>query len=374
MVGGNPVIGMLYYIYKAALNKNMRGQVNMVLHENIRTIRKEKGLTQEQLADAMGVSTASVSKWETGVAAPELTVLADLADYFAVSIDALMGHEIDRVQLDEKIQEIRKLSLEMQDEAAIEGAEKLLRRYPNEYRVVEVAYRVYYSAFIRTADKSKMQRAIELIHRQFDLIGNGDWKKWFELRANLANCHELLQEWDKAKAYYEESNVAGNNDLSLGRCLTRMGEHDKALATTSEVIEQLIFQLTTAILQLAEIWQAKEEPEKAKAVLRWGADLVERGGNLAKTYETVLLAMLISLVSMEEESGEKELAEEHVRRAIRAELGKVTVGEQVEFLASERKVTILESDFGGNSKVLAWLSGMEDDRLLKVAKEEMGKY
>ena len=344
----------------------------MVLHENIRTIRKEKGLTQEQLADAMGVSTASVSKWETGVAAPELTVLADLADYFEVSIDALMGHTIDKVQLEEKIQEARNLSLEMQDEAAMEVAERLLRRYPNEYRVVEVAYRVYYSAFIRTADKSKMQRAIELIHRQFDLIGNDDWKKWFELRANLANCHELLQEWDKAKAYYEESNVAGNNDLSLGRCFARMGEHDKALATTSEVIEQLIFQLTAAILQLAEIWQAKEEPEKAKAVLRWGADLVERGGSLAKTYETVLLAMLISLVSMEAESGEKELAEEYVRRAIRAELGKVAVGEQVDFLASEKKVTILESDFGENSKVLMWLSTMEDGSLLQVAKDEMG--
>ena len=84
-------------------------------------------------------------------------MLADLADYFAVSIDALMGHEIDRVQLDEKIQEIRQLSLEMQDESAIEGAEKLLRRYPNEYRVVEIAQRVYYSAFIRTSDKSNMQ-------------------------------------------------------------------------------------------------------------------------------------------------------------------------------------------------------------------------
>lgn len=345
----------------------------MVLHENIRAIRKEKGLTQEQLADAMGVSTASVSKWETGVAAPELTVLADLADYFDVSIDALMGHEIDKAQLEERIQRIREMSLSMQDNEAMEAAEKLLRKYPNEYRVVEIAHRVYYSAFIRTADKSKMQRAIELIHRQFDLISQDDWKKWFELRANLANCHELLQEWDEAKAYYEESNVSGNNDLSLGRCLTRMGEHDKALTATSEVIEQLIFQLTTAIMQLAEIWQTKEDPEKAKAVLRWGVEVVERGGTLSKTYETVLLAMLISLVAMEEQAGEYELAEEHVRRAVRAEQGKNTCGDQADFLETDKKITILESDFGENSKVLTWLSAMEDDRLLKVAKEEIGK-
>ena len=346
----------------------------MVLHENIRTIRKEKGLTQEQLADAMGVSTASVSKLETGVAAPELTVLADLADYFAVSIDALMGHEIDRVQLDEKIQEIRQLSLEMQDEAAIEGAEKLLRRYPNEYRVVEIAQRVYYSAFIRTSDKSKMQRAIELIHRQFDLIKGDDWKKWFELRANLANCHELLQEWELAKKYYEESNVAGNKDLSLARCRLRMGEHDNALATTSEVIEQLVFKLTTAIQQLAEGWKEKGDLKKAKAVLRWGVDIVERGGILHDTFNTVLMFMLVSLMAMEEETGEHTLAEEYVRRAVRVEMGRNSCEEQINFLAHDNKITLVESEYGDNSRILAWLSGMEDDHLLQVAKDEMGKY
>ena len=66
----------------------------MVLHENIRTIRKEKGLTQEQLADVMGVSTASVSKWETGVAAPELTVLAELADAMERFLNKHVGHKM----------------------------------------------------------------------------------------------------------------------------------------------------------------------------------------------------------------------------------------------------------------------------------------
>lgn len=39
----------------------------MMLHENIRKLRRERNLTQEQLAELMGVSIASVSKWETGV-------------------------------------------------------------------------------------------------------------------------------------------------------------------------------------------------------------------------------------------------------------------------------------------------------------------
>ena len=52
-----------------------------MLDENIRVMRREKRLTQEQLAEVMGVSTASVSKWETGVAVPELGMLAALADF-----------------------------------------------------------------------------------------------------------------------------------------------------------------------------------------------------------------------------------------------------------------------------------------------------
>lgn len=91
-----------------------------MLEENIRVMRREKGLTQEQLAEVMGVSTASVSKWETGVAAPELTMLAALADYFEMSIDALIGHTVDKAQLEEKVAAIKELSLANEDDKAME--------------------------------------------------------------------------------------------------------------------------------------------------------------------------------------------------------------------------------------------------------------
>lgn len=50
-------------------------------------------MTQEQLAEALGVTFASVSKWERGVATPELKLIAEMADMFEVSIDALIGYE-----------------------------------------------------------------------------------------------------------------------------------------------------------------------------------------------------------------------------------------------------------------------------------------
>ena len=60
-------------MYHVILNSQSRfeentskGNKRTMLEENIRVMRREKGLTQEQLAEVMSVSTASVSKWETG--------------------------------------------------------------------------------------------------------------------------------------------------------------------------------------------------------------------------------------------------------------------------------------------------------------------
>lgn len=54
--------------------------------------RREKGLTQEDLAAYIGVSKASVSKWETGQSYPDITFLPQLGAYFNISIDDLMGY------------------------------------------------------------------------------------------------------------------------------------------------------------------------------------------------------------------------------------------------------------------------------------------
>ncbi|MCL2588581.1 MAG: helix-turn-helix domain-containing protein [Oscillospiraceae bacterium] len=55
--------------------------------------RKEKGLTQEELANHIGVTIAAVSKWETAQSYPDISLLPQLAAYFNISIDNLMGYE-----------------------------------------------------------------------------------------------------------------------------------------------------------------------------------------------------------------------------------------------------------------------------------------
>ena len=64
------------------------------LKENIASLRKEKGITQEELAKALGVTNQAVSKWESGQCCPDIQLLPELAVYFGVSTDRILGLEI----------------------------------------------------------------------------------------------------------------------------------------------------------------------------------------------------------------------------------------------------------------------------------------
>lgn len=59
----------------------------------LKELRKEKALTQEQLAEMFGVSSRSVSRWENGNTMPELGILVELADYYGVDIKEIIDGE-----------------------------------------------------------------------------------------------------------------------------------------------------------------------------------------------------------------------------------------------------------------------------------------
>jgi transcriptional regulator with XRE-family HTH domain len=85
--------------------------------------RKEKGITQDGLANFIGVSSSSVSKWETGQSYPDIIFLPQLASYFNITLDELMGYE---AQLTEG--EINKLYKELAHEFATKPFNEVMAR------------------------------------------------------------------------------------------------------------------------------------------------------------------------------------------------------------------------------------------------------
>ena len=61
--------------------------------EKIRLLRTKNKMTQEQLADRLGISYQSVSRWENGITYPDIEILPAIAKHFAVSLDYLLGQD-----------------------------------------------------------------------------------------------------------------------------------------------------------------------------------------------------------------------------------------------------------------------------------------
>ena len=65
----------------------------MEFHEKLQELRKKRGLTQEELAEALYVSRTAISKWESGRGYPSIDSLKEISGYFSVSIDDLLSGE-----------------------------------------------------------------------------------------------------------------------------------------------------------------------------------------------------------------------------------------------------------------------------------------
>lgn len=71
-----------------------------MLSDKIYALRRKNGLSQEQLAEKIGVSRQSISKWEGGLSTPELDKLKALSECFQISIDELTGNQISNDSVD----------------------------------------------------------------------------------------------------------------------------------------------------------------------------------------------------------------------------------------------------------------------------------
>jgi transcriptional regulator with XRE-family HTH domain len=110
----------------------------MNIGETIKKLRKQKDMTQEQLAEYLNISTQAVSKWETNLTLPDITLVPMLANIFDVTSDVLLG--IDIYAKEKRIQEIIDKAYEHDDkgygEKALEVLRNGLKEYPNSYRLM----------------------------------------------------------------------------------------------------------------------------------------------------------------------------------------------------------------------------------------------
>ena len=111
--------------------------MSVYFSEKFKKIRKDKDLTQEQIAEIFHISPKCVSRWETGATYPDIELLPSIASYFEITVDELLG--VDKIKDNERI---TGLDIEICNKwhngyigDALEIARNAVREFPQEYKL-----------------------------------------------------------------------------------------------------------------------------------------------------------------------------------------------------------------------------------------------
>ena len=140
------------------------------LAENIRALRKQRNLTQEQLAETLGVSVGAVHKWETRLSTPDLGLIMEMADFFDVSVDMLLGYEMKDNRLEATVKRLGAYERLYQNPDALSEAEKALKRFPHSFPVVYSSAMLFLMVGGKSRDQRLLARSSELLKEALLLL------------------------------------------------------------------------------------------------------------------------------------------------------------------------------------------------------------
>lgn len=117
----------------------------------IKYLRKERDITQEELADILGVSYQSVSRWETGICYPDMELLPVLSDFFGVTVDKLLGvnETIEREKVAQYLSRFQESISQGEIYDCIAIAREGVSEYPNNFALLN---KLMYALFLAGDD------------------------------------------------------------------------------------------------------------------------------------------------------------------------------------------------------------------------------
>lgn len=298
----------------------MRGKkMNINLGENIRALRKRRALTQEQLAEAVGVTVGAVYKWEAGLTFPEIEKLVEIADFFDTSTDALLGYEARDNSRAETVARIKKCRADKNREGFAE-AEKALRKYPNAFDVVYNCARLYLVFGIETKDAKMLERAETLFGRARTLIGQnedprtddgvicGDIAKSMMCRGQAQRAVELLKKGNSGGRYCDLIGLTLAADL---------GREEEAAPFLSEALMKTVETQIRTVMGFVNVYFDRKDYAAARDILRWNRAYLDGLRRDGKTCFTDKISAMygVLLAFSELKTGDEKAAREELARA-----------------------------------------------------------
>lgn len=244
----------------------------MTIGERIKVCRKERNLTQGQLAELIGVSTQAVSKWETDTGMPDISQIIPLAKVLEVSTDKLLGYTDEEYEKElRKIMDFhRGINLINDVKEASELYEmslKFFNRYPDEPDIALKCLECYVELFARNelsvSDKSFLEECERYSNSIFRYESNSDnvCKAYYL----LARAYNLCGESDRAENMMKKlPYVYGDREYWEAEMAYADGKYDVALEKIKRSFAHKARFVARSIRLAAWITKAANEEDAAE--------------------------------------------------------------------------------------------------------------
>ncbi len=129
--------------------------MKLMLGDNLKQLRREQNLTQEQLASLLGVSYQSVSRWENNLCYPDIELLPVIADFFKITVDKLLGinEQLEKQTVEACLAEFQHAISRGDVQECIRIAREGVAKYPNNYVLLN---KLMYALFIAGDDSGNI--------------------------------------------------------------------------------------------------------------------------------------------------------------------------------------------------------------------------
>lgn len=294
--------------------------MDMRLGDNIRALRKERGLTQEQLAEALGVTIGAVYKWEAKLSFPELALLVEIADFFDTSVDALLGYAMKDNRLDAAEKRLWTYH-QNKDRRGLAEAEKALKKYPNAFGIAYAAATLYHGIGMEQKDKAVLRRALELYETARRLLpqNRDDTINDQTLCASIGGVWFALGEGEKAVQLLMSKNADNHYSALIGVVLAaELHRPEEALPYLSKGLMLSFNSLSYAVMGFSSVYRARRDFENGMAVLQWGIRVLQglKASGKPNIVDKLCAVFYVLLAGFQIETGDESTAQNSLTRAV----------------------------------------------------------
>ena len=287
--------------------------MKLMLAQNIRTQRKAHSLTQENLAEAIGVTVGAVSKWENGTTSPDLVTLMGLADLFGTSVDALLGYQLGGHTVQSTVEELHRLQQKKEYQAGTAKAENALQRYHNNFAIVRAAANIYYMAGFEQNNAAWLRRALELQEREMLLFEQNTDPCISEdfIQCESARIYDQLGQREKALEILKNHNAGGINDSQIAGILCKMDRREEAMTYVGRTVFRSVSDLMMVMGPAIEYYRGVGDVESARRYVEWQAQVyggLTRQGcpNLCTRMQAMALTVQAIITAANDKNSENE--------------------------------------------------------------------